>query len=254
MHYTNDETDVNIRTRNYYLYVWVMPVLVFLAAGVAVLLTSNNASNFSIYDGQVMTVGAAIAFTLHNWQKKYWLKMSDGTFYNVRNSRQHAQLPLPEPSTWEAEYSISALKRFLFLIIIVVIGIPATWMMIRNNTGTPKAWALPASLAAFIGAAVVTLVKEKGPQLKLARAGIWSLKLGFIPWAGIKKTAIEVEKDSDNSSTYLEVYLYNTPFAQAGVPDDRIEISNLTNYTEIEPLIQQLKPSPAEDETEQNTA
>lgn len=245
--YTNDETDKAIRTRNYYLLVWVMPVLVALAAGLTFWASYKANSRILVKGGAlIMFAGIWLGMILHELQKRYWLKMPDGSFYNTRHLSGLAQPGLSEPAIWEAEYYVSTQSKITPLLIAV--GAIAVGVFLY--TKSEKMWveSMIFSGAGAVAALVIGIknLLDKAPHLKLARTGIWTKKLGFVTWKKVKNTQVIKEQKGKYSVIYLAIYLHGTVYEQASQPDEKLYIALLTNYKMIEPQVEQLREQAAQ--------
>jgi len=80
---------------------------------------------------------------------------------------------------------------------------------------------------------------ERGPKLKLAKTGLWTKKLGFVPWSSIKMIRIEIDKYPINSTSNntLKIYLMENETIH---PDQELLYDPLKNNEMIKPLIDEL--------------
>jgi hypothetical protein len=71
---------------------------------------------------------------------------------------------------------------------------------------------------------------DKRPALRIAHNGLWTRKLGFQHWDALNTAEVVVEQDKNNKAIYiLEIRCKNTPFEQAGKPDERLAINALAD-------------------------
>lgn len=91
----------------------------------------------------------------------------------------------------------------------------------------------------------VAALLDRSPHLKLSRQGLWTKKLGFVEWANVTKAEVR-EEQGENTNLYLDIYLKNTVFAEAGQPDEKLNIDGLENKGMIETVVYQFMRQQAE--------
>ena len=84
MTYSNDETDKAVRQKDYILTVFLLPIAAILVISGLFYLASHQL-NMAYFDSVFGYYFAFLAGSLiYGFNKRYWLKMPDGTFHNMR--------------------------------------------------------------------------------------------------------------------------------------------------------------------------
>lgn len=78
---------------------------------------------------------------------------------------------------------------------------------------------------------------DKSAQLKIAKNGLWTKKLGFVNWDDISFADVIEDKKGKSPQTYLEIRLKGTKFEEANQPDERLVLTDLKGKEHVELLI-----------------
>ena len=81
---------------------------------------------------------------------------------------------------------------------------------------------------------------DTSAQLKLAKNGLWTKKLGFVNWDDINYVEVVEEKDRRSPQTYFEIRLKGTKFEEANVPDERLLLTDIQNKDDVEMMANDL--------------
>ena len=235
MIYLNDESDKALRKRNYYLTVYVMPVAFVAIIGVLIYWASNNdyLLDKDISYGYFMSLTPA--FFIYAFNKRNWLKMPDGSFYNTKTFAPTAKF-FNEPSSYLAEYFYSKKEKAttaltgLFLIgLSIWLGIMGTKsILIPIVTNITGLFLTVDGLKGFL---------DKSAILKIAKNGLWTKNLGFVKWDNINFAEVVEDKNGKSQKLFLLVRLKGTKFEEANQPDERLLLSELKDKEMIEFVI-----------------
>ena len=190
--------------------------------------------------GYIVSVILGVVIWIFN--KSKWLLVGDGSHIYINPEQKDLQPQLishfSEPYEYDAEFKNSFLDQF----ILAFCGIVAIVFGIRIFKSTSILFPL---IIVVIGLFVLfTSYKQlidRKPKLKLSKKGLWTRRLGFQPWASIKKTQVVKEKVSRSPQVYLEIYLKDSEFAETDYPDERFSLWGIGKKYKIEDLINQLK-------------
>ena len=235
MIYTNDEADKWQRKKDYLLRVIVLPLVIGLVCfGVLYALERSHLSQpVDIKAGYWIIL--LIVLTLFAFNKSKWMKMPDGSQYHIPSIAVGSKNYVTEPTTYEEEFYHSNAKRFLPVFIgIVVVGL-GIYLVLDKKLFLFAFISIPFGIF-FTYRSIINML-DKSAQLKIAKEGIWTKKLGFIPWKEIVKAKVKQEKTSDGEQLNLEIWLKETPFAQAGKPDQVLELTDVKNSQYVETII-----------------
>lgn len=232
MIYSNDESDKALRTKNHFIEVYVQPIVVSLILSALFFL---SAKTFMIGStdhvmGYYLAVFAGIIVYARNQGR--WLKMPDGTWYNVKGIRPPHVFSANEPAEYDEEYFVSKKDK----IVLVAMGLFSLAAGIFFGVKDVRGVFLPifligsGSVAIYLG---IKAFQDKGPALKLASQGLWTAKLGFVDWKDIEKAEV-VEEKGRSTQTILDIYLKGTVFSEANEPDQRLNISGFLNKENVE--------------------
>jgi hypothetical protein len=242
MKYSNDDSDKSIRKRNYYLGAYVFPIVVVLIIYAILFFApiKNNFHGIDRYFGYIMF--PILGFLLSQYNSRSWLQMPDGSFTNTNSLSPTQKENVDGPDKYEEEYFFSTTNSFLYLFFgIFVIGL-AVIFSIRNGVSIVFLIAVAGGAGFQIYEAMNGFL-SKGPQLKLAKKGLWTKKLGFINWKDIAKTQVVVtkyDKAHPLSKTILKIYLTGSIFAKANVPDEELDLTDVQNKNLVAASIENL--------------
>ena len=234
MIYTNDETDKTVRQKNFILTVYIIPISMILGLCIVFYLAYN--ANFILkkdsYYGCFFTIPFGLLLYIN--QKNNWLKMPDGSYYNVKNIEPTNKTTLNEPSEYETEYYFSKKEKTNKTLIGFALILFSLWMCFKGLKTIMLAIGTIA-VGAFISYGGIKGLLDKGAQLKLAKKGLWTKKLGFVDWNDIAKAQVIEDKSGRTPKTYLEIFLKGTVFALANQPDQRLFLTDIdgTEYVDL---------------------
>ncbi len=239
MFYSNDDTDKEIRKRNYLLNVFGIPIIIALAiAGITYLAYSKRYIS-SVDRTFCYFISFSIATFLYAKNKVKWLKIPDGTYYRVQDENNYSKNSLNEPIEYDRIYYVSKKKKTISLIA----GLVFTGLAIYIFKAT-KSYII-SIVNLLLGLLVITQATkglfDKTPKLKLSTIGIWTNKLGFIRWDKINNTKIITEQRGEHPSIVLEIYLKNTIYEEANKPDERLLLDEIEDASFIETDINVLR-------------
>ncbi|MET0946669.1 MAG: hypothetical protein ABWY22_14775 [Flavobacterium sp.] len=142
--------------------------------------------------------------------------------------------PIVEPKNYVAIYHYSIVSNIILVIFSIGMIILGIYFFFVSK--------LILSLLSIAGGLFTFFVEYKNlininPKLKLANEGLWTKELGFKYWNEIRKIEIIKTKSIKAPQIYLEVYLTNR---NADFPNLRLNLSDIKNYENIEPMINKL--------------
>jgi len=236
MIYTNDEADKSIRHKNYYLSVYVIPIL--LVAIICTLIYWASKNNYlqktdTTY-GYFMSLTPA--FLLYAFNRQNWLKMPDGTFHYIKGIAPTPKIIFNEPTEYQAEYYYSKTEKATTTLTgFALIGV-SIWL------GFKGANTIIAPIMTNIGGLFLTYFGLKGlldktAKLKIAKNGLWTNKLGFVNWDDINFAEVVEDKSGKHAQLFLHIRLKGTKFEEANEPDERLLLSELKDNEMIETVI-----------------
>lgn len=241
--YNNDDSDKHLRKRNYYLQVFLLPILA-AATLLALIFWLNHSGYFNQLDVNVSYgIIVVIGFMLYSYNHGKWVKMPDGGIYH-RASIHHSK-SLTEPAEYVAEYFVSGITKVTYLVAgILMIGF-AIWMANYQPISILLTIfaAIPGVVFCYLG---IRNILDKKPRLKIARKGIWTNRLGFVEWKNVVRTSVVDEGTGEDRKMHLDIYLKGTFYARANIPDDQIDLLPIKERKEIEKLINECRNAGAE--------
>ncbi|XZF13493.1 hypothetical protein ACTHGU_17070 [Chitinophagaceae bacterium MMS25-I14] len=176
--------------------------------------------------------GFIVATILWGRINMQWTKFPDGNYYRIKIKTDGiALIRGPEPLFYDKEYYYSKPQKIFNLLLgLGVIG-GGIWFV------TMEMYVYPVflfAMGAFLAYSSVKELADKMPRLKLSGEGLWTKKLGFRSWKSVSRTEIKVEKGSKSESTYLEIYLWDTDDPGEDYLEEKLLISDLARYKNIE--------------------
>ncbi|BAV06646.1 hypothetical protein SAMN05421788_107306 [Filimonas lacunae] len=240
MVYSNDESDKAIRQRNFYLYVYVLPGVLFLLMMALVYVAA-----YVYHTGRgeiIFLLISSLSYVTqgHNYQKEKWAKMPDGTYYHIKSILQNQPFYLDEPASYEAEFFQPRWQKIFVLLFGVGLAIVGVGGFVFYKVSPFVAFFL-ALQGIFFTLWGAKKLSDNSASLKLDKKGLWMKRLEFVPWTAVVDVRITEDDTGDNKHAYLEVYLHNTIFARIGKPDARLEITYLSEKSKIKPLIEEYR-------------
>ena len=238
MIYTNDEADKSVRRKNFYLGVYLLPVL---TAGIfiALLYLGFSSGRLTLSD---FIYGCVLSFTpamfVYAFNRRHWLKMPDGTYHNIKGLPPTNKMTFNEPAVYEAEYFYSKKEKATSLLTgLFLIGV-SVWI----SQNREKSILIP--VITILGGVFLSYIGTKGlldktAKLKIAKNGLWTGRLGFVHWDDINYADVVEDKSGRHPQTYLEIRLKGTKFEEADQPDERLFLTDLKNKNDIEMVINQ---------------
>lgn len=236
MIYSNDESDKKIRFKNHLLAVYIAPLILALVIGGVVYLCVlyKLLLERELYYGFFLSLTPSLF--LHSYNKKYWLKMPDGTFHNVKNIGTSSFINTIEPLFYEDEFYYSKEK----IIISIIMGFVAIGMSVLLFIHYSELILIPFGTAVFglfLSLFNVKKLFDKTAKLKIAKNGLWTNKLGFVNWDEINFAEVVEDNSGKTPVLYLNIRLKGTKFEEANQPDERLLLSDLKNKEDIEAKI-----------------
>jgi hypothetical protein len=236
MTYTNDDSDKSIRQKNFYLTVYIAPIV--LGAAICGFIYWSAHNNYikgtDISYGYFMSLTPA--FLHYGYNRRNWLKMPDGTYHNIKDVPPTAKSNFNEPNEYEAEYFYSKTEKATTTLTgVALIGL-SIWLGFKSS----KTVIIPVTMN--IGGLLLTYVGLKGlldknAKLKIAKNGLWTNKLGFVNWDDINFADVVEDKSGKTPQLYLTIRLKGTKFEQADQPDERLLLSDLKGKETVEMVI-----------------
>lgn len=236
MIYSNDEADKSIRRKNYYVQVYVLPLILFaaLTGGIYLLFSKYHHRYNDLIS--LITLPLTPALLLGGYYRKQWLKMPDGTYHNIKGISPNRGYAAAEPLEYDDEFYTSTRSKLSVLLIGAAILGFSVFLLIKSK-GNLITGLAPGILGLFFLGWGIKNLLDKSPKLKLSKKGLWTEKLGFVEWKQINKTTVVDNRKGENPSLTLEIYLKGTIFSEAGQPDERLNITNLNNANFIETIL-----------------
>jgi hypothetical protein len=234
--YSNDESDKQLRKRNFYINVYLFPLIV----AVMICGLTYWASEHRYLDRHDAAYGYFMsltpAFLLFAFNKRHWLKMPDGTYHNIKEIPPTPKINFNEPVVYEAEYFYSRKEKTETLVTgVLAIGFGIYIGFISRTTILiPISMNIMGLIFTYIG---LKGLLDKQAKLKIAKTGLWTQKLGFVNWDDINFADVVVDKSGKAPQTYLEVRLKGTKFEEADQPDERLLLSDLKDHGSVEVVI-----------------
>jgi hypothetical protein len=153
----------------------------------------------------------------------------DGNNYITTEPGQHST----EPPYYEAAFYFSTAIK-IFLVIFGLAGICINFYFYPvADIMRSVLWIIGSVFSLGFG---IKEIINKSPKLKIAKEGLWTKKLGFMPWETIEKAGVTTEKNWRSSNTYLEIYLSDSDTK----PQQKLWLDYIRGYKKIQPLIDKL--------------
>lgn len=236
MIYTNDGADKSIRQKNFYLTVYVLPILlVAIICGLVYWASKNNyLQNTDTIYGYFMSLTPA--FLLYAFNRQNWLKMPDGTFHYIKGIAPTPKVNFNEPTEYEAEYYYSKTEKVTSTLTgLALIGV-SIWLGFKGSK-TILAPIMTNIFGLFLTYIGLKGLLDKSAKLKIAKNGLWTNKLAFVNWDDIKFAEVVEDKSGKQPQLFLHIRLKGTKFEEANQPDERLLLSELKDHGMIETVI-----------------
>jgi len=236
MTYTNDESDKSIRWKNFYLTVYIAPVVLVAALCGGIYWAAHNNYIQETETSYSYFMSLTPAFLLYAYNKRNWLKMPDGTYHNIKDVSSTVKSNFSEPNEYEAEYFYSKTEKATTTLTgIALIGL-SVWLGLKSS----KTVIIPVTMN--VGGLIFTYIGLKGlldknAKLKIAKNGLWTNKLGFVNWDNISFADVIEDKSGETPKLYLAIRLKGTKFEQADQPDEKLFLSDLKGKETVEMVI-----------------
>lgn len=218
MQYQNDESDKNLRKRNYYLTVFVLPIVVSgVVAIIFYVLTTK--SMIQKYDSIMGYITCLIIFMLLNRHfASKWLSLSNSEFIYI-SSLPNTKTNI-EPKIYLKEYHDSVFKKVFYVVTAFSFFALAYFVYIK----TTMSIIYPILLILIgISSSIYSIknIFENKSYFKIAKNGIWTKKLGFVEWSKVTKIEYDVYFGRYSYSK-IHIYLKGTMYEKANRADDTI--------------------------------
>jgi hypothetical protein len=236
MHYTNDEQDRALRRRNFLLTVYVLPVIIaLLIFGIIFFIAEKKwGKDWEIFYCYV--ISSFVGFYFYEKNKRKWMRMPDGTFHHVDGITVVHHPNPDEPASYEEEYFLARKTNVTSIILgLIVIG-----MGVYNKWNEEKSLFIPlitiAAGISFIYSGVRGR-QDGSPQLKFAKEGLWTKKLGFVKWNDVAKAQVIEEGNGKNTQVYLDIYLRGDQSSESQLPVERLVLTNVEENQFVEMVL-----------------
>jgi cytochrome c biogenesis protein CcdA len=234
----NPQNDIDKRKYNQkrFFHVFVFPsALAISVCLISYLLTDVYDFNRS-YRLYGCLTGIIVGLILYNDKRLSWQPFPDSPGITTDSLRDHTNITIEpnqhyaEPIYYEAEFYFSTVLKILF--IIFGLAFVACGGYIYTNSNIIRRILLMVAGIYFLGFGLKEVI-SKSPKLKIAKEGLWTRKLGFMPWEIIEKAEVITEKTRRSSRTYLEIHLTDSDTA----PQQKLTLDYITGREKIQPLI-----------------
>jgi hypothetical protein len=143
---------------------------------------------------------------------------------------------LDEPATYEEEYFMGRKKKIGSIILgLIIIG-----MGVYNKWNNEKSLFIPLLAIAAGIPLIYTGIRGRrdgSPQLKFAKEGLWTKKLGFVNWNDIAKAQVIEEGSGKNTQVYLDIYLQGDQSSESQLPFERLVLTNVEENQFVEMVL-----------------
>lgn len=229
----------NIRRRFFSIYLLPMVVLILFSVTSYFLTDYFNLDVADTLFTYLISIGIGLFLHLKNRFK--WFPMPDGSYIQLDDLRDNSipeldskKSQMSEPSTYVAEFPYMVSIKIISIIIgLLLIGM-GIFIISKSSIIMPT---ILISGGIFLVYSGYNDLNDTEAKLKLAKTGLWTKELGFVPWSSIKKTTIKIDKGIRFSTTYLEIYLRENDI---NFPDQRLSINDLKDNEKIKSLLDEL--------------
>jgi len=240
MIYSNDEQDKKARQRNHAIAVNALPAIgVLLICGLDYLAYHKGlAGLLELYFGCILSPIAGFLIWQYNSSK--WLKMPDGTYYNINAIQPAQNTQAAAPDKYEQEYYFSKPANWVTVVLGICIIVAAALLWLRTKMGVMISIVFASGGFVYLIKGIIAIL-NRAPQLKLDPKGVWTKQLGFVPWKAIQNARVVITKSDKNhsrSETILKIYLRGTVFAGAGQPDEALYLTDIANNNQVQSAIE----------------
>jgi hypothetical protein len=177
-----------------------------------------------------------IAVFVFAFNRRYWLKMPDGTYHNIKDVAPNKTFNLNEPAVYEAEFFYSKKEKATTTVAGFFLVAVSVWLGFNSSKTilVPIMTNISGLFLLYVG---LKGLLDKSAQLKIAKNGLWTKKLGFVNWDDINFADVIEDKKGKSPQTYLEIRLKGTKFEEANQPDERLVLTDLKGKENVELLI-----------------
>ena len=234
--YTNDETDKSIRQRNFYIEVYLLPIIVVAVICGLVYWASSNKYIEKTDIGYGYFMSLTPALILYAFNRRNWLKMPDSTYHNVKGISPTPKLNFYEPTEYEAEYFYSKTEKATTTLMGLALVVVSVWLGFKRSKTIlmPIVINIMGLFLIYVG---LKGFLDKNARLKIAKNGLWTNKLGFVNWDDINFAEVVEDKSGKSPQLFLEVRLKGTKFEEANQPDERLLLSDIKGKDTIDMVI-----------------
>jgi len=221
-----------------FVNIYIIPVTIAILLMVTIWFTSAKYkfNNVDLAFGYLAIAITMFAFGSVNKMK--WLPLPDGSYVHRNTlidnvSNPPYSLSIRPPANYTYSFYITTSSKISSIVlgsILIAAGLYIlgdTWYFLPALTIIGGSFLIHSGYKDF---------KNKLPQLKLAKEGLWTQELGFRTWSSISHIEFKVTYGR-STQTFLEIYLNNSLTNYA---DQRLSISDLTNKEQIKPTIRSL--------------
>ncbi|MGC4103436.1 hypothetical protein [Ferruginibacter sp.] len=239
MIYTNDETDRKRRTRDVYATVVALPLCLLIVLCCIIYFIAAHYHISKPDTGCLYFIAAMIAIMLGGYFGRDWLKMPDNTYHNIKQFRLAAAINAAEPQEYEVVYYPSVKSSIIVLLFgIVILAMAIYFFFIQSESLLiPGAMLL---FGAFVLYASTRNIFFKKAILKLTKEGLWTKRSGFVDWKQVINAQVAEEKNGNNIQLILEIFIKGTVQADAGVPNEKLNITDVAGSQFIQMRVDEL--------------
>jgi len=227
--------------RNYYVSVYLQPavVVIFLLLLFYWITGRYGLDPVDRLAGYFISIIAGLILYFMN--KFNWLPLPDGShihrkeLVDEKDDIANHQNPISNaPETWIAEFREPIINRIISIVIGLVMMIISAYSVSSSFIILPSVVLILAVILLFYG--VRNLVLNRA-ELKLAKEGLWTDLLGFIPWTSIHKVEIGKGKFLKSKEECLNIYLKGEDHLY---PVESLPLKELKNRKNIPSLLDDL--------------
>jgi hypothetical protein len=151
--------------------------------------------------------------------------------------RKAAHHPNPdEPATYEEEYFMARKTK----IGAIILGLIIICIGVYNKWNDEKSLFIPLlTIAAGISLIYIGVRgrRDGSPQLKFAKEGLWTKKLGFVKWNDVARAQVIEEGNGKNTQVYLDIYLRGDQSSESQLPVERLVLTNVEENQFVEMVL-----------------
>jgi hypothetical protein len=243
--YSNDDTDKEKRRRNYWLTVYILPVLIISIGCLAIslIIPQFHLDNTDKLMGYICSFVAGIVIWFINKHK--WLPLPDGNHFHINKEeittpKDDFSIRDGEPQSYVAEFRYSRPEKGFLLICGLVVLVYGLTIFSATSVIFPVVICCCGLLVVIPG---FKGFMDRSAKLKISEKGLWTSELGFQSWHSIAKAKIEEETSDRFTELFLAIYLKNGKLKGTGYPDLKLSLRDIKDRDTIEGLIEKLNNS-----------